>query len=208
MSTERSIPHLRDIFGLSNYNSKHDPTGFSQPTAQPAALCDLDKPSKKSKKSKGSSANGNNAGHGEIKTLERHLSMKKTIRKKIMRDLQQAFVDDPNEFKVDNSQDQRLRAEINLEAIRYGEANNKHRSRDNFLDMLRGEQQQQQLIENNNPSHHQSSNSHSPRQQSIVGIHHHLQNEENNYQAPQSNQTNDQKQSFWSRFGIRNKNKR
>ena len=31
----------------------------------------------------------------DVRHLERHLSMKKTIRKKIMRDLRQAFVDDP-----------------------------------------------------------------------------------------------------------------
>lgn len=35
----------------------------------------------------------------DVRTIERHLSMKKTIRKKIMRDLQQAFVGDPNEFQ-------------------------------------------------------------------------------------------------------------
>ena len=34
----------------------------------------------------------------DVKHLERHLSMKKTIRKKMMRDLQQAFVDDPKKF--------------------------------------------------------------------------------------------------------------
>merc|ERR1739842_83397 len=33
----------------------------------------------------------NRKGEGEIKQIERHLSMKKTIRKKMMRDLQQAF---------------------------------------------------------------------------------------------------------------------
>jgi hypothetical protein len=36
----------------------------------------------------------------DVRHLERHLSMKKTIRKKIMRDLQQAFVDDPAKFQV------------------------------------------------------------------------------------------------------------
>ena len=34
----------------------------------------------------------------DVRHLERHLSMKRTIRKKIMRDLQQAFVQDPREF--------------------------------------------------------------------------------------------------------------
>merc|ERR1712242_21727 len=35
----------------------------------------------------------------DVRSIERHLSMKKTIRKKIMRDLQQAFAEgDPNEI--------------------------------------------------------------------------------------------------------------
>merc|ERR1712212_112192 len=37
----------------------------------------------------------------EMKHIERHLSMKRTIRKKIMRDLQQAFVENPGEFHQD-----------------------------------------------------------------------------------------------------------
>lgn len=38
----------------------------------------------------------------DIRHLERHLSMKKTIRKQISRNLAQAFVDDPNLFSADN----------------------------------------------------------------------------------------------------------
>lgn len=73
---------------------------------------------------------------GDIKTLERHLSMKKTIRKKIMRDLQQMYTDDPNEFRIENTE--QLRAEVRVEALRFGESDKS----DNFLDMLRGENTQ------------------------------------------------------------------
>lgn len=204
MSTERSIPHLRDIFGLSINQKNQDPV-----YTHPPPNADIDKPTKKSKKNSKSSANGaQNGGGGELKTLERHLSMKKTIRKKIMRDLQQAFVDDPNEFKVDNNED-RLKAELNLEAMRYGVDSNKHRSRksDNFLDMLRGDQNMQNANAMNYNNNLHNNNSHHLRD-------HHQQTaqyrrpEEENYPTLNSVGNTNEKQSFWSRFGIRNKNKR
>lgn len=204
MSTERSIPHLRDIFGLSINHKSQEPV-YNHPPLNG----EIDKPVKKSKKSSKSSSNGQQNGGGELKTLERHLSMKKTIRKKIMRDLQQAFVDDPNEFKVDNNH---RTAELNLEAMRYGDTN-KHRSRksDNFLDMLRGDQNMQST---NAMNYHNSQ---------LTAAHHNHQSpapppqsqpyrqqggEENCPEIHQNVLPNNEKQSFWSRFGIRNKNKR
>jgi len=56
----------------------------------------------------------------DVKHLERHLSMKKTIRKKIMRDLQQAFVEDPDEFKVENIPPEQLKAELNSRSLSFG----------------------------------------------------------------------------------------
>lgn len=76
----------------------------------------------------------------EVKYLERHLSMKKTIRKKIMRDLQKAFVEDPNEFRVEDIPPEQLKAEINLQSLSFGAANkkkDKKNSESNFLDFLR-----------------------------------------------------------------------
>lgn len=202
MSAERSIPHLRDIFGLSINQKTSDPSIYDH---QHSTNGDIDKPNKKSKKSSSSksSANGQNGG-GELKTLERHLSMKKTIRKKIMRDLQQAFVDDPNEFKVDNNQD-RLKSELNLEAMRYGESKHHTRKSDNFLDMLRG----------GDPANY---NNNSNINNSHLGIqptpYRHGGEENFNHNHPlhpvihPTQGSNNEKQSFWSRFGIRNKNKR
>ena len=68
--------------------------------------------------------------HHKIRNIsERHLSMKRTIRKKIMRDLQQAFVQDPKEFtKVTR------RREINLKSLNLTGTG---QSEPNFLDMLR-----------------------------------------------------------------------
>eukprot|EP00096_Caligus_rogercresseyi_P012760 TRINITY_DN5453_c0_g1_i1.p1 TRINITY_DN5453_c0_g1~~TRINITY_DN5453_c0_g1_i1.p1 ORF type:complete len:256 (-),score=81.82 TRINITY_DN5453_c0_g1_i1:146-913(-) len=64
----------------------------------------------------------------DVKQLERHLSMKKTIRKKIMRDLAQAFVPDPDELAKNN--------EIKMQdALRFEEVS-PERS-DKLLDLLR-----------------------------------------------------------------------
>lgn len=121
---------------------------------------------------------------GDVKTLERHLSMKKTIRKKIMRDLQQAFVEDPNEFRVENTNSEQLKAEIRAEALRFG--GEKHtRKSDNFLDMLRGEK-------SNNGNEYSATS---------------VQNTEYDYDSPTA-PVNTEKQSFWRRFTMKNKTKR
>lgn len=77
----------------------------------------------------------------DVKHLERHLSMKKTIRKKIMRDLQQAFVEDPNEFRVEDISHEQLKAELNLQSLSFGTSakkkGKKSSGESNFLDFLR-----------------------------------------------------------------------
>lgn len=184
MTSERSIPHLRDIFGLNSYTSSHnqnlnnpnnviDPYGHQQ---QDVALSTKKQSRKKRDNSKTLT--------GDVKTLERHLSMKKTIRKKIMRDLQQAFVDDPNEFKVENKNSEHLKAELNLEALRFGE--NPAKKSDNFLVMLRGDQK--------NNGYDYSSNSAQSRGYDY------------DYDSPPPQPV--EKQSFWKRFTLKNKSKR
>jgi len=61
----------------------------------------------------------------DIKHIERHLSMKRTIRKKIMRDLQQAFVKDPTS---------------QIEVVKDSQINVLGQSEPNILDMLRDSQ--------------------------------------------------------------------
>ena len=61
----------------------------------------------------------------DIKHIERHLSMKRTIRKKIMRDLQQTFVKDPTS---------------QMEVAKENTINMLGQSEPNILDMLRDSQ--------------------------------------------------------------------
>ena len=78
----------------------------------------------------------------DVRSIERHLSMKKTIRKKIMRDLQQAFVEgDPNEITkpptVTITPEQVN--ELNLKSLNINPKQNS-KSDPNFLDLLRGDE--------------------------------------------------------------------
>lgn len=196
MSAERSIPHLRDIFGLNAYTSSTSHINHhTQPNAAAQSYygANNDHPNtpidrqlvtvdgKKQSKRKQRDNISKTLTSSDVKTLERHLSMKKTIRKKIMRDLQQAFVDDPNEFKVDNSNAEHLKSEINCEALRFGEHPTK--KSDNFLVMLRGDQK--------------SSYEYANKQ---------VQSREYDYDSPEPER--DEKQSFWKRFTSKNKTKR
>ncbi|KAG6461892.1 hypothetical protein O3G_MSEX012917 [Manduca sexta] len=76
--------------------------------------------------------------------------MKKTIRKKIMRDLQQAFVEDPNEFKVENTSPEKLKAELSAEAVKIEK--NVRKNDPTFLDMLRGETRGEEAREEQPPA--------------------------------------------------------
>lgn len=183
-SSERSIPHLRDVFGLSGHSAQNHHHNNNLPNAVPSENGNLEyysqAPDTKRHSRKKRDSN-KTLTSGDVKTLERHLSMKKTIRKKIMRDLQQAFVEDPNEFKVENSNSEQLKAEIRAEALRFGEKPTK--KSDNFLDMLRGEKN----------AHDHSSNC----KQSKAGDY-----------ASTSTTSSSEKPSFWSRLTMKNKSKR
>lgn len=136
MTSERAIPHLRDIFGLSQQydgNCKN-----------------FDENEDTNKKTKKKKDDYRTYGNGDVKTLERHLSMKKTIRKKIMRDLQQAFVEDPNEFKVENTSPEKLKAELSAEAVKIEK--NVRKNDPTFLDMLRGETRTEETREEQPPA--------------------------------------------------------
>lgn len=134
MTSERAIPHLRDIFGL---NQQYDAKTYD----------DVDEKTKKTAKKK--KDDYRSYANGDVKTLERHLSMKKTIRKKIMRDLQQAFVEDPNEFKVENTSPEKLKAELSAEAVKIEK--NVRKNDPTFLDMLRGETRGEEAREEQPP---------------------------------------------------------
>lgn len=75
----------------------------------------------------------------DIRHIERHLSMKKTIRKKMMRDLQQAFVEDPGEFQQDpNRMAPEKKNNINIRNLTFSKGG-LSKSEHNFLDMLKDE---------------------------------------------------------------------
>lgn len=194
MSTERSIPHLRDVFGLGAYRTPyhHQPNANSaypvpahhqpyqpadtfapnrqitpqqhqqarpqlhnkqqSPSEHPTTITPSTTSATGAKPaSRKNRDNYKTLTSGDVKTLERHLSMKKTIRKKIMRDLQQAFVDDPAEFKADHHNADHMRSELNMEAFRFGDSGAANNS-DNFLVMLRDDQQQQQHYHHHRPT--------------------------------------------------------
>lgn len=200
MSTERSIPHLRDVFGLGGYRTPYQqhhssptyqvPThhhSYQQPvdtfsanrqipqqqqplptrphlhpnnhqySTEQSATTTSSAIAVKPSSRKNRDNNYKTLTSGDVKTLERHLSMKKTIRKKIMRDLQQAFVDDPTEFKADHNNAERMKSELNMEAFRFGDSAAANNS-DNFLVMLRDDQQQHHPSSSHQHQQHQHQN--------------------------------------------------
>lgn len=204
MTSERSIPHLRDIFGLNGYTS-HAQNGCggigsggmhtNGPDPYSNSHINLD-PKKQSRNKKRDTHK--TLTSGDVKTLERHLSMKKTIRKKIMRDLQQAFVDDPNEFQVENCNTEHMKAELKAEALRFGE--NPSRKSDNFLVMLRGSDQGHHQGRDGNGGNGYDSYNHSAHDYNTPAI---TQRSNNNH-----NNNEHEKQSFWKRFTMKTKSKR
>lgn len=76
----------------------------------------------------------------DIRHIERHLSMKKTIRKKMMRDLQQAFVEDPKDLQQDpKGLTDEKKHNIDINNLTFSK-NRLSKSEHNFLDMLKDEQ--------------------------------------------------------------------
>lgn len=76
----------------------------------------------------------------DIRHIERHLSMKKTIRKKIMRDLQQAFVEDPKDLQQDpKGLTKEKKNIIDINNLTFCK-NRLSKSEHNFLDMLKDDQ--------------------------------------------------------------------
>ncbi|XP_048508198.1 uncharacterized protein LOC105691608 [Athalia rosae] len=150
-TADRNIPHLRDIFGFGGKweNERNVSSESQKASGHDSAISvgstsgEEENPKNSKKKKSRRRDNGRTLTESDVKHLERHLSMKKTIRKKIMRDLQQAFVEDPNEFRVDDIPPEQLKAEINIQSLSFGtpaqkQGRNRGNAENNFLDMLRG----------------------------------------------------------------------
>lgn len=83
----------------------------------------------------------------DIRHIERHLSMKKTIRKKMMRDLQQAFVENPDEFQQDpNKMAPEKKNNIDIRNLTFSKGR-LSKSEHNFLDMLKDEEKEKEKKE-------------------------------------------------------------
>lgn len=165
-SSERNIPHLRDIFGFHDKkqskgsnsqervvgettwdscrnadSSSISTNGGNDSAISVGSTSEEDISTTSSSKKKKQQRSRREKTEQDVKHLERHLSMKKTIRKKIMRDLQQAFVEDPNEFRVEDISREQLKAELNLQSLSFGTSakkkGKKSTGESNFLDFLR-----------------------------------------------------------------------
>ncbi|PSN54742.1 hypothetical protein C0J52_04870 [Blattella germanica] len=167
----------------------------------------------KKKKQRSRRDNARTLTEKDVKHLERHLSMKKTIRKKIMRDLQQAFVEDPNEFRVEDISPEQLKAEINIQSLSFGtpsqKTGKKTAAESNFLDMLRGGNAANatstpsgRFINDDDDSGHGSPT----RESSSARIADYDEEEDDNiYEADTAA---NKKTSFWRRFTMKGRNKR
>ena len=127
----------------------------------------------------------------DVRSIERHLSMKKTIRKKIMRDLQQAFVEgDPNEISTPiELGSPEKRNEINLKSLNIAPKQNS-KSDSNFLDALRGG-------ECNNSDDSGNCSGPSP----IIQSTHHVRNNESKVPNPPTSNRNARRYNFISDSG-------
>ncbi|CAN7978615.1 hypothetical protein HPB47_009108 [Ixodes persulcatus] len=96
MTMERRIPHVRDVFSdLRSYD--HSPRSRrKEPSSPPPSRRQHQQPNQQPTSVTGGVAPPTQPlTERDFRHLERHLSMKKTIRKQISRNLAQAFVEDP-----------------------------------------------------------------------------------------------------------------
>ncbi|KAG7212066.1 hypothetical protein KM043_012421 [Ampulex compressa] len=213
-TADRNIPHLRDIFGFgSKWENSRIPTEEKAPGHDSAISVgstsgEEESPKNSKKKKSRRRDNSKTLTESDVKHLERHLSMKKTIRKKIMRDLQQAFVEDPNEFRVDDIPPEQLKAEINIQSLSFGTPSQKQgRTRGNaestFLDMLRsgGGLEKNGTDGDRDSGHGGSPTRETPNAQDT--------DDESSYTYDTPVATPSKKSgNFWRRFTMKNRNKR
>ncbi|XP_016921192.1 uncharacterized protein LOC108003449 [Apis cerana] len=213
-TADRNIPHLRDIFGFGNKweNTRHQveekAPGHDSAVSIGSTSGEEESPKNSKKKKSRRRDNSKTLTETDVKHLERHLSMKKTIRKKIMRDLQQAFVEDPNEFRVDDIPPEQLKAEINIQSLSFGTPSQKQgRTRGNtentFLDMLRaGDGLEKNSGDGDRDSGHGGSPTREPPNTQDT-------DDESSYPYDTPVATPSKKSgNFWRRFTMKNRNKR
>lgn len=227
--SERNIPHLRDIFGFhdkkqpkssSAQDRVYNETDFDAPenwgvcknadstnggndsAISVGSTSEEDLSVTSSNRKKKQQRSRREKTEQDVKHLERHLSMKKTIRKKIMRDLQQAFVEDPNEFRVEDIPPEQLKAELNLQSLSFGTSSKKKGKKSsgesNFLDFLRTGESKNcgNAASNNRPDDADSGHGSPTRELSV----------ERGRDCEEEDDV--RKVSFWRRFTMKSRSKR
>ncbi|XP_076057497.1 uncharacterized protein LOC143034998 [Oratosquilla oratoria] len=183
--------------------------------------------SKKKKKKKGGGGGGGDGSGGggnqeegerpsrksdyekEMRHIERHLSMKKTIRKKMMRDLQQAFVEDPDEFHQDPNRippEKKNNIDIQNLTLSKGRLS---KSEHNFLDMLKDENKNK---ENNNNNNKGRTTAEQKNQKNQKGSTNSLKDDDSGNGSPSREKPKEAKEekktSFWKKLTGKGKSKR
>ncbi|XP_043261303.1 uncharacterized protein LOC143351927 isoform X1 [Colletes latitarsis] len=214
-TADRNIPHLRDIFGFGSkwentrIQAEEKAPGHDSAVSVGSTSGEEESPKNSKKKKSRRRDNSKTLTESDVKHLERHLSMKKTIRKKIMRDLQQAFVEDPNEFRVDDIPPEQLKAEINIQSLSFGTPSQKQghtrgNAENTFLDMLRaggGGLEKNATDGDRDSGHGGSPTRETPNAQDT--------DEESSYPYDTPVATPSKKSgNFWRRFTMKNRNKR
>ncbi|XP_055950009.1 uncharacterized protein LOC129984209 [Argiope bruennichi] len=147
----------------------------------------------------------------DIRHLERHLSMKKTIRKQISRNLTQAFVDDPELVLTDTTNpttksSNKVSSDRTFTLTRAKVS----KSEQNVLDLLKDNEPDSGHCSADNPN---SSDDDSHQEQ--IRERHVVKSDKNNSKAvhenrnkAESNYKDDGKFSFWKMFSVKNRSKR
>lgn len=180
---DRRIPHVRDVFSdLRSYD--HSPRSRRKESDSPLPAPRHHAPNNQQKsnqnghpdKTAGGGAPGgpqqNALTERDFRHLERHLSMKKTIRKQISRNLAQAFVEDPKVLcnnVVNNNNHNRQPPAQQPQVITLTRAKIA-RSDQTFLDMLKEPSNKPVAEDNNNAGRTESCSSNQPSFWKFLGI--------------------------------------
>lgn len=178
---ERRIPHVRDVFSdLRSYD--HSPRSRRKESSSPLPAPRHHAPNNNQSNQNRHQAPSNPVDVGgaqqqnplterDFRHLERHLSMKKTIRKQISRNLAQAFVEDPKVLcnnAVNNNHSRQPPAQqpqvITLTRAKIA------RSDQTFLDMLKEPNNKQPPVEDTGRTVTESCSSNQPSFWKFLGI--------------------------------------
>ncbi|XP_037288544.2 uncharacterized protein LOC119181416 [Rhipicephalus microplus] len=181
---DRRIPHVRDVFSdMRAYD--HSPRSRRKESDSPLPAPRHHAPNNQQQSNQNWHPDKTAVGGGtpggpqpnalterDFRHLERHLSMKKTIRKQISRNLAQAFVEDPKVLcnnVVNNNNHNRQPSAQQPQVITLTRAKIA-RSDQTFLDMLKEPNNKPTVEDNNNATRTESCSSNQPSFWKFLGI--------------------------------------